>query len=41
LFVSAREFLTVRLYQSFCNSMESLKVARVYDEIVHHVLFNP
>jgi hypothetical protein len=41
LFVSAREFLTFRLYQSFCNFMESLKVARMSDEIVHQVLFNP
>jgi hypothetical protein len=41
LFVSARKFLTFRLYQSFCNFMESLKVARLRDEIFHQVLFNP
>jgi hypothetical protein len=40
-FVSAREFLTFRLYQSVCNFMESLEVARLLGEIFHQVLFNP
>jgi hypothetical protein len=41
LLVTAREFLTFRLYQSFCHFMDSLKSARIRDEILHQILFNP